>query len=257
MKLLILEDEEPAATRLKKLIKEIDSTIEIVEIIESVQSGITFFKNNAQPDAVISDIQLSDGISFEIFKNNNIKCPVIFTTAYDQYAIEAFKANGIDYILKPVNREELKTAIEKSKRFAFESHKNEAKNLDDVIKHLDKKLKNYQKRIIIRFGDTIKTVEINEVAYFYTQNKIEYLRTKAGIDYPVDYHLDDLESVLDPQLFFRINRQFIIAFSAIEKMATVSKSRVKLILKPPSTDETIVSTERSPVFKEWLTGKGE
>ncbi len=256
MKFIIFEDEEPAAARLKKLVLEIEPLAEVADAIATVKSAIKFLDDNATDAIIISDIHLADGSSFEIFKNTRSENPVIFTTAFDQYAIEAFKANGIDYILKPVKKEELQIAIEKAKRFSS-TKKTSSDAADSVLKMVAEKFKEHQKRIIIRFGDTIKTVEINDIAYFYTQNKIDYLRTKAGVEYPVDYHLDELEKLLDPQLFFRINRQFIVNFHAIEKMSTVSKSRVKLILKPVCNEDTIVSTERSPVFKEWLTGNAK
>ena len=250
MKILIIEDEEPAAERLTNIIREIDSSAEIIDSIASVKSAVRWFKENAMPDLLVTDINLADGSSFEIFKEIKVTCPVIFTTAYDQYAIEAFKVNSIDYILKPVKKEELKIAFDKFRNLQV----NSLPDINTMISKLMSGKKEYQKRIIIRYGDNIKLVEVKDVAYFYTEDKINYLCTFSNTRYPIDFNLDEVEHLVDPQEFFRINRQFIVNIISIEKMLAWSKSRVKLMLKPVCKIETIVSTERSPLFKEWLTG---
>lgn len=253
MKVVLIEDEEPASERLKKLLLQLDPNIDILQTLVSIKTSVTWLKDNS-PDLIFMDIHLADGLSFEIFKEVRISCPVIFTTAYDQYALQAFKVNSIDYILKPVKKEDLQAAIDK---FNAWFKKNEKYPIDyqKLLEALEKGKTEFQKRIIIRYGDIIKAVEIKDVAYFYTQEKIDYLRTKDGIEYPIDYHLDELEEILDSKIFFRINRQFIVNYAAIDKMVSFSKSRVKLILKPAISHETIVSTERSPNFKQWLIGK--
>ncbi|HCI58608.1 MAG: response regulator transcription factor [Bacteroidetes bacterium] len=253
MKIVIFEDEEPAARRLIKLLNEVSTDVEIVSVIDSVRSGKEFMKQNKSFDLIISDIRLADGLSFEIFKSHTVKLPVIFSTAYDEYAIEAFRNNGIDYLLKPVKREELKTAIQKYENWFSDS--TSGVNYDVLLQTLLQEKKGFQKRIVIRFADTIKTVEIEEAAYFFTENKISNLCTFNGESFIIDYNLDELELILDPAVFFRINRQFIVNFKAIQKMNVVSKSRVKLTLHPSTTQDTIVSTERSGVFKQWLAGK--
>jgi DNA-binding LytR/AlgR family response regulator len=254
MKYLIIEDEDPAATRLEKMVREIMPGATMVDHLVSVKSTVEYLKNNLHPDLIFLDIQLGDGISFEIFKAVTPKCPVIFTTAYDQYAVQAFKVNSIDYLLKPVKREELAEAISK---FNERSVKGHSENFD-YVKLVDilKSQTDHQKRLLIRFGDTIKAVEVSDVAYFYTENKINYLNTFDRKTYPIDHNLDQVEEMLDPLVFFRINRQFIVNIKAINRMISYSKSRVKLELNPPTDIETIVSTERSPNFKSWLTGTG-
>ena len=253
MNILIIEDEEPAAERLADIIREIEPKATITNEIVSVSSALKWFSEHAMPDLLIMDINLADGSSFEIFKSIKITAPVIFTTAYDQYAIDAFKVNSIDYILKPVKKEDLKAAFDKFKQL----RNNAATDINLLISQLTGNKKEFQKRIIIRYGDNIKMIEVKDVAYFYTEEKINFLCTFGNMRYPIDFNLDEVERLIDPKDFFRINRQFIVNIAAIEKMLAWSKSRVKLILKPVIELETIVSTERSPLFKEWLTGKKE
>lgn len=250
MKILIVEDEIPAAERLKKLLQEIEPSVQIVDLVVSVKSALRWFNENPAPDLVLMDIHLADGDSFEIFRQTDVKAPVIFITAYDQHALEAFKVNSIGYLLKPLKRDELKAALDKYHE--LRSLGNE--QVKALINQLNPVKKEYQKRIIIRYGDTIKMVDVNEVAYFYTEDKITYLCTRDNLRYPIDDNLDEVENISDPKQFFRINRQYIINILAIDKMLAWSKSRVKVVLKPATTEETIVSTERSPHFKEWLTG---
>ncbi|MFN8155129.1 MAG: LytTR family DNA-binding domain-containing protein [Bacteroidia bacterium] len=252
MKVLIIEDELLAAERLVKMIKEVLPDAEILDMLVSIKSTVEWLNTHAAPDVIMMDIHLADGPSFEIFNKTRVTSPVIFTTAYDQHALEAFKVNSIDYLLKPIKKEELTKAFEKLKMLSEIN----MKRLESLMNVLSGKggPKEYQKRIVIRYGDTIKMVEVGEVAYFYTEDKINYLCTTGNLRYPIDYNLDELESLLNPDEFFRINRQFIINIRSIEKMLAWSKSRVKVILKPATTEDTIVSTERSPYFKDWLTG---
>ena len=252
LKILIIEDEEPAAERLAKMLLDIDPNIIVVGNTVSVKSSVKWFKENPLPDLILMDINLSDGHSFDIFKEVEISAPIIFITAYDQYAIDAFKLNSIDYILKPIKKEELRNALDKYKRMG-NIQVQQVKSLLNTIK--SNQDKEFQKRIVIRYGDTIKMIEIADIAYFYTEEKINFLCTHSDTRMPIDQNLDELEEILDPKIYFRINRQFIINISAIEKMLTWSKSRVKIILKPASEHETIVSTERSSHFKDWLIGK--
>ena len=253
LRALIIEDEEPAAERLKKLIFQADPEIEIADVIVSIRSAVSYLKENT-PDLIFLDIHLADGESFEIFRQVTVKSPIIFTTAYDQFALQAFKLNSIDYILKPVKQEELAAALSKFK--SIYPVKNETavdyQKLADIIAG---EKTGYKKRLLIRYGDLLKTIEIKDAAYFYSENKISYVATKQGASYALDNTLDELEKMLEPKEFFRINRQFIVSVDAIDKMLAVSKSRVKLTLKPPSDQETIVSTERSPEFKKWLAGE--
>ena len=251
MKILIIEDEEPAAKRLEKLITEMESGTELLENIVSVASGIEWFKNNPAPELIFSDIQLSDGISFEIFKNVEVECPVIFTTAYDEYAIDAFKLNSIDYLLKPVKKDELRAAIDKFKKLGKKDQP--ILDIHKVLETLGTPKGEYKTRFIVRYGEHIKTIKTEEVAYFYTEDKINFLVIhEGGRRFTVDYNLDSLDSLLDPKTFFRINRQYIISIHAIKEMFAYTKSRVLIKLDPPAKHETIVSTERSGDFKLWL-----
>jgi DNA-binding LytR/AlgR family response regulator len=252
MRIFIIEDEQPAAERIRKMVLELLPEAIIPEIPVSISSAVRWLKTNPAPDLILMDIHLSDGPSFEIFNEVQVASPIIFVTAYDQYALDAFKLNSIDYLLKPVKKEELQRSIEKYRQL---TNYNTAQ-ISELLKQMgsNKSSKELQKRIIIRYGDTIKMVEIADVAYFYTEDKINFLCTKDNLRYPIDQNLDELESIIDPSIFFRINRQFIVNISAIDKMLAWSKSRVKIILKPSTEIETIVSTERSPHFKEWLTG---
>ena len=252
MRILIIEDETPAADRLKKMIQEFESGAEITSNLVSIASAVNWLKENPTPDLIFMDIHLSDGDSFQIFNEIEVPAPVVFVTAYDQYALEAFKVNSIDYLLKPVKKDDLQSALDKFKRRDISN----MQQMMELLKQMNvsPSKKETQKRIVIRYGDTIKMVDIMDVAYFYTEDKINYLCTKDNLRYPIDQNLDELESIVDGAIFFRINRQFIINIHAIDKMLAWSKSRVKVILKPATDQETIVSTERSPHFKEWLTG---
>jgi two-component system LytT family response regulator len=251
MTILIIEDEEPAYKRLLKMLKELEPGYLLLNQIVSVSSAVKWFKENDAPDLIISDIQLSDGISFEIFKQVDIKCPVIFTTAYDQYAIEAFKVNSIDYLLKPVKKDELEKAVSKFKTLT-PAAASPTIDINKLLQSLQPAGADYKKRFVVRYGEHIKTIDIEEVVYFYTEDKATFLCTKDARRFVIDFNLDTLDSILDPKVFFRINRQYIISIHSIAEMFAYSKSRVLIKLNPPSKHETIVSTERSADFKHWL-----
>jgi DNA-binding LytR/AlgR family response regulator len=255
MNILIIEDEETASSRLKRMLGEIDSSINVVAITESIEASVKWLTSNSSPDLILADIHLADGYSFEVFRQANVMVPVIFITAYDQYAINAFRFNSIDYLLKPVKKPELQQAIDKYKQLHRQSAATPAIDYEQLLAAITPGKKTYQKRIIIRYGQTIKTVEIADAAYFYTEEKVNYVCTTDNKRLPVDHNLDELEDILDPAVFFRINRQFIININAIESMHSYSKSRVKINLKPAHEGETITSAERSAAFKEWLLGK--
>lgn len=251
LRVLLIEDEDPAARRLSKMILELVPDAEIPDNIVSVASAIAWLQQHPEPDLIFSDIQLSDGLSFDIFKAHDITCPVIFTTAYDQYAIEAFKVNSIDYLLKPIKKEELEAAIKKYKKLAAAG--TPAINMEKLIQTLQPVLQpEHKKRFVVRYGEHIKTIPIEDVVYFYTEDKITFMCTKDARRYAIDFNLDSLSNMLDPKTFFRINRQYIIGIHSIAEMFGYSKSRVLIKLNPPAKHETIVSTERSAEFKHWL-----
>lgn len=251
MTILIIEDEEPAFKRLQKMLKEIEPDHTLVDQIVSVSSAIKWFAQNESPDLILSDIQLSDGISFDIFKQVEVNCPIIFITAYDQYAVEAFKVNSVDYLLKPVKKEELEKAVSKFKSRTTATAA-PAIDINKLLQSLQPAGTDYKKRFVVRYGEHIKTIDTEEVVYFYTEDKATFLCTKDARRFVVDFNLDTLDSMLDPKLFFRINRQYIISIQSIAEMFAYSKSRVLIKLNPPSKHETIVSTERSADFKHWL-----
>jgi DNA-binding LytR/AlgR family response regulator len=249
--ILILEDEEPATKRLQKLLYELEPEAKVMAHIVSVSSAITWFNQNPVPDLVFCDIQLSDGLSFEIFHKVEVTSPVIFITAFDQYAIEAFKVNSIDYLLKPVKKDDLRTALDKFKKLK-EANKNASVDFNKLLESFNVSKAGYKTRFIVRYGEHIKTIKTEDIAYFNTENKINFLTTYEPRRFTTDYNLDSLEAILDPKIFFRINRQYIISIKAINEMFSYSKSRVLIKLKPQPRDETIVSTERSGDFKLWL-----
>jgi two-component system, LytTR family, response regulator LytT len=254
IKVLIIEDEVAASKRLQKLLAELMPDAAITDIIVSIDAAVNWFKNNHQPDLVFADIHLADGSSFEIFRQVKLDCPVIFITAYDQYALEAFKHNSIHYLLKPVKKEDLTEAIAKFRKM-HASKANSNIDIEKMLMSFRQPAANYKERFIIRFGEHIKTIETQDIAYFYTENKANYAVMKDGKRYPVDHNLDELETLINPKSFFRINRQFIIGYNSITEMVSYSKSRVLIKLNPPSKFETIVSTERSAAFKSWLAGE--
>lgn len=251
--ILIIEDEAAAYTRLQKLILEELDDANILPQIVSVKTAIEWFENNGAADIIFMDIHLADGDSFEIFKTVKITPPIIFTTAYDQYALEAFKVNSIDYLLKPIKKDELKRAIDKFVAFKLsETPTFDYKKLLSALQTTP--ASSFKQRFMVKYGDHIKTIETIDIAYFYTENKANFLVTKENKRFAIDYNLDQIEELVDPKKLFRINRQFIIAFPAITEMLTYSKSRVLIKLNPPAKLETIVSAERSAAFKAWLDG---
>lgn len=251
LRILIIEDEEPAANRLRKMILEAEPEAEILASIPSVSSAIKWFAENTEPGLILSDIQLADGTSFDIFREVNIKCPVIFVTAYDQYAIDAFKLNSVDYLLKPLKKDELHAALEK---FRTTRPAAPAFDIHQLLQAYKPQAVEYKERFIVRYGDHIKTIPTGEVAYFYTEDKVNFLTTLEGRRFAIDQNLDNLETLLDPRSFFRINRQFIVSIKSITEMFAYTKGRVLIKLNPATKQETIVSTERSADFKIWLDG---
>ena len=263
MQILIIEDESAAVRRLEKLLGDAAPEATVLARLDSVESAVLWLQNNPQPDLILLDIHLADGASFEIFQHVKVTAPVIFTTAYDEYALQAFKVNAVDYLLKPIKANELAAAIEKFRR-VFSStieRASEPPSTPDYSALLDtlrrqENTPNYLRRMLIRFGSSIKLVDMSDAAYFYTKDKITFVVTRSTAKrYPADHPLDRLEMLLDPAVFFRINRQVIINVQAIREMHPYSKSRVKIELDPPTDIETVVSAERSAEFKRWLVGE--
>ena len=251
MKLLLIEDEDAAMRRLEKILLELEPTIEIVHKLDSVETSVNWLRTNPAPDIIFMDIHLADGSSFEIFEHVQVHCPVVFTTAYDEYALKAFKVNAIDYLMKPIKSLEVGNALEKYKNL----QQPQVPDYQKMLESLQVQEKPSLRRILVKLGQSIRLVEMDDIAYFYTRDKISFLVTKSTHKrYPIDYPLDKLEHMLDNKIFYRINRQFIINISAIKEMHPYSKSRIKIDLDPSSDVETIVSTERASDFKYWLVG---
>jgi len=251
MNIVIIEDEPVSAGRLKRMAEEIDPEIRVIEVLDSIQSAVEWFNTHTDPELAFFDIHLADGLSFDIFREAGVNCPVIFTTAYDQYAIQAFKVNSIDYLLKPVKKEELAAALKKFKNLIAKPAMPDLSALADLV---SRQKNDFLKRLMVRLGQQLKVVDIKDIAYFYIDEKIVFSVTFKGDRLPVDSSLEELEKQLDPQRFFRINRAFLISFESIEGLITYSKSRIKVKLRPPCDLESISSTERSPFFREWLKG---
>ncbi len=246
---LIIEDEAPAAKRLEKLLKEVEPSITILETIESVSSAIKWFEHHSQPDLLMLDIQLADGLCFDIFKHVRIDSFVIFTTAYDEYAIKAFELNSLDYLLKPISRDRLKKSIEKFKRL---HGKKTSIDIQAVVAAMDQGRKKYKERFSVNVGTKIKSIETANIAYFYSMDKNTFLCTKEKRHYPVNYALDKLEELIDPQYFFRISRQYTVNYHAIEKINVLSRSRISILTAPPTEEPLLVSTARTHEFRLWL-----
>ncbi|MGE5620998.1 MAG: LytR/AlgR family response regulator transcription factor [archaeon] len=249
MKAVIIEDEELAAERLGCIINEIDPSITIPAVLASVEAAVKWLSANT-PDLIFLDIQLSDGLCFSIFDRIQVKSPVIFTTAYDQYAINAFKLNSVDYLLKPVRKEELSESLDKYRNLKASY----LLDIEEILRSYQAREVSYKKRFLVQYGQMIKKVETDDIAYFYAVEKNVFFTAFDNSQCPVDYSLDKLQEVLDPEKFFRINRKLLINMDAIKSMVSYSRSRIKIDLapKPPSYIEAVVSVERVAKFREWL-----
>lgn len=250
LKILIIEDEKPAARLLQRKVEKLG--LQVNQMLHSVEESINWFQNNDHPDLIFLDIQLSDGLSFEIFENSNIQSAVIFTTAYDEYALRAFKLNSIDYLLKPIDEEDLAIAISK---FKNQFHKSSLSSLDfEMIKKMlvNPIDINYKKRFTIKLGQQLKMITVDEVECFYSENKGTYLHTLDNRDYLLDQTLEQLENDLDTKEFYRISRKFILPLKAIKEIQMYSNSRLKVILPTYKEDEVIVSREKVTDFKDWI-----
>ena len=252
MKIVIIEDEHLTAERIATLLRQIDPQIEVLGIIDSVKRSVELFKTDVKPDLVFMDIQLADGLSFDIFKEVKIEVPVIFITAFQEYAIKAFKVNSVDYLLKPVSEENLRAALGKYKRY-YNRELTIPSIGGDLLQNIrDMISKPYKSRFMVRVGDHIRTVDVGSILYFYSLQKGTYLHTSDKHNYVVDYTLSKLEELLDPLLFHRINRRYLITHEAIVDTITLSSSKLKVTLTHSDDDEIYISRERVASFKEWL-----
>jgi len=248
MKVLLIEDEQPAAHKLIRLLEEADKQIEVIDVLASIEQTINWLAVHPGPELIFMDIQLEDGISFEIFETCKIQTPVIFTTAYDEYALKAFKVNSIDYLLKPIAPDDLKTALDKFNVL----HRQQANysRLESIISQLQPKTK---ERFLIKIGEHYRSVQTLSIHCFFIMERNTFIQTDTGKTYPIDYSLDRIEQLVDPGQFFRINRNFIVNFSAIQDILIYSSGRLKIILNGWTEKEDIlVSRERVTEFKKWM-----
>lgn len=250
MQVLIVEDEAPAANQLKRLIQQYDNTIEIMDVLDSVSSAVKWLNNLKEPDLVFMDIQLADGLSFDIFMQAELKAPVIFTTAYDQYTLKAFKVNSVDYLLKPIEPMELAAALEKYKALHSKEQNYDRAAIDELIKSLVKP--SYRERFMVKNGQQLYHIQTGEVLYSFAEDGLVFLVTTDGKKHIVDHKMEELEGMLDPKIYFRINRKYLINISSIQKIHTWFNSRLKLELLHSKDEEVIVSRDRVADFKQWL-----
>jgi two-component system, LytTR family, response regulator LytT len=257
MKVLIIEDEELAVKKLQKTLASVDATAEVVGVTDSIRSSVSWLQQNPSPDLILMDIELADGQSFEIFDKVDVKSTVIFTTSYDEYALKAFKVNSIDYLLKPIQKEDLHAALEKLKGLkSLYSNTSGAPslNVDSLVKELQQKLqpKEYRKRFLVKHAQKLVSVDVEEIAYFYSDGRLNFFKTTDNRKFVVDYTMDDLEEMLDPDQFFRISRAFYVAVNSIDQIHDYFGNRLLLNLKPVVDKEAIVSREKVTDFKKWM-----
>ena len=249
MNVVIIEDEKPAARRLNRMLNDFD--IEPLTMLHSVEESVNWFHKNDHPDLIFLDIQLSDGLSFEIFEEVEIKSAIIFTTAYDEYALKAFKLNSIDYLLKPIDADELENAINQYKKIA-NSNSNSGLNLEQIKSIISPSQKTYKKRFTVKIGQHLKMISIESIECFYSENKSTHIHTIDNRSYLLEESLEQLEEKLDPEIFFRVSRKYFVNINAIKDIISYTNSRLKIILHSYNDSEIIVSRERVKDFKEWI-----
>ncbi|WP_433903115.1 LytR/AlgR family response regulator transcription factor [Sphingobacterium puteale] len=245
---LIIEDEKLNADRLKRLLKEIKPSIQILDVLDNIADSITWFQSNESPDLVMMDIRLSDGLSFEILESIKIDCPIIFTTAFDEYAVRAFKFNSIDYLLKPVEKKELENALVKLDSLQLQQMSQDPiQGLLDFIYPKD-----FRTRFLLPYKDGYKTILVEDIQYFYSEFKLTHAKLKCGTVEIVPQTLEELEQQLNPKVFFRANRQFIVHIDAIKRLHNHFNGKLKIEIKHSEDVEILVSREKAQLLKNWL-----
>ncbi|MGN6341429.1 MAG: LytR/AlgR family response regulator transcription factor [Ginsengibacter sp.] len=250
MKILIVKDEILLAKELRKMLLSIEPSAEICGTTQSVEETVQWLKQNDTPDLVMMDIELADGQSFDIFKQVQLESPVIFTTAYDEFAIKAFKVNSIDYLLKPIKESELRVAIEKFKK----TKQHQPISMLELLKKIEQlaNQRGYRSRFLIKQGQKMVSIDVSEVAYFYSENKCTFLRTNQNQKYIIDLTLDELEKELAPQQFFRANRQYILSGKSIVSIHSWFNQKLKAEVNPPTEEHIIISRDKANAFKAWM-----
>ncbi len=256
MKVVIVEDEAPAFRRLQKLIEETDSTIEIIEVLDSVKDTVLWLNKNEDPDLIFMDIQLSDGLSFDIFDQVEVNAPVIFTTAFDEYSLKAFKVNSIDYLLKPINQVELKESLEKLRKLkaSFGNGNGSSPDLRNVIEEIRNQSRSYKDRFLVKVGDKLMAIYTHEIAFIYTHNSVVHLVEKSGKKYILDHSLDEAQELLNPESFYRANRQYILHLPFIRVVHKYHKGKLLVELSIDNEEHIVVSAEKATDFKNWFGG---
>ncbi len=249
MKVLILEDETLAADRLEGMLREIQPNVDIIGRLKSVATSVEWLNANKHPDLIVTDIRLLDGLCFDIFSQVKVDSPVIFTTAYDQYAIRAFEVNSVDYLLKPIEREKLEVSLQRVQQRKAEPAPDYSRVLD-LIKNASQPA--FKSRFMVRLGQRIVAITTDKIGYFFSESKLTYIVTLDGKKLPIDQPLDELIDILDPKRFFRVNRQFIVAFESIAEIHPYFKGRIKIVLQPKTDEEVVISSDRTPEFKRWI-----
>jgi DNA-binding LytR/AlgR family response regulator len=250
MKVLIIEDEAPAFRRLQRILEAVLPTIEILEVLDTVSESIKWFKNNSAPDLIFMDIQLADGLSFEIFESVEIKSPIIFTTAYDEYAIKAFKVNSIDYLLKPIEEEKLRGSLNKLKE--IKEQYSGALDLKNILKEIQPEKQEYKTRFLVKTKQKLISIKATEINYFFSENGINYIYDSKHTKYVYDKPLDQIEEQLNPENFYRLNRQCLSNIEAISAVHPFDKGKMLVDLIPKTNLPTVVSRDKASDFKKWL-----
>jgi len=248
---LIIEDEPEAAERLQTLVGELLPSATVLASLDTVASAVRWLKANASPDLVFMDIQLADALSFEIFSQVDVTAPVIFTTAYNEYALKAFKVNSIDYILKPLDKEEVRASLKKLEKLQGPPVARD-KMLESISLAMQSLTKRYKERFVLKVGEHLRSVEVEEILFFFSLEKTTFAQTADGRKHIMDFTMDQLESLLDPGKFFRISRKYIVGLRSIHDMISHGNSRLRLVLKTSDDHDIIVARERVQEFREWL-----
>lgn len=247
MNILILEDENRAAHHLQRMLQEVAPEMQLVAVKETVREAVEYLQSNPALSLIFSDVQLADGLCFEVFSQVEVSCPIIFTTAYDTYAIEAFNTNGIDYLLKPIEEERLKQAIQKARQFTSQIDLSTLLNLSGLPAR-----KQSKSRFLVKVGEKIRTIPVEEVKAFYSFEKATFLHTTSKRNYIIDYSLDELQQLLDEDLFFRINRKYLVSLEACKHIYAWSNSRLKIDIEGIDDQKIVVAREKVQEFKLWL-----
>lgn len=258
MKVFIVEDEDLAVKKITKTLASVDADAEVVGVADSIIAAVNWLQDNPAPDLILMDIELSDGQSFEIFNRVAIKSPVIFTTSYDEYALKAFKVNSVDYLLKPIQKEDLAAALEKlgnlKSIYQQTNQPTTAVSIDSLVKELQQKLqpREYRKRFLVRHAQKLVSIDTDEIAYFFSDGRLNFFKTYDNRKFVVDYTMDELEEMLDPNKYFRISRSFFISVNSVDQIHDYFGNRLLLHLKPAVDKESIVSREKVTEFKKWM-----